>query len=371
MKIGILSYPLNNNYGCYLQAFALKSVLENWGHYVTYIHRRHTISFSFMYKVKFFIKNLLKIIIHFKKYPLFFNAHVYEDQYMMKQGKYMYPFFEKYINPHTEPLYSTKELKACCEGKFDVIVVGSDQVWRADLLKNIEDYYLVFLEDKDTKRIAYAASFGNCSKYPNRKMNICGEGYATFDATSVREDDGVTLIKNWGWKGPTPCHVLDPTLLLDRYQYNKLLPKQKQKDMLFCYILDTSERKERYMQMVSKYLDLKMLNILGNRERDGFVFPSIETWLQGIRDSKYVVTDSFHGTVFSIIFNVPFSVIPNQKRGLSRFLSLLHMFGLEDRIVKENDLSIVETPIDWNAVNQKLEERKAFSIEFLQKALNK
>ena len=371
MRIGLLSYPLNNNYGCYLQAYALKSVLESWGHHVTYIHRRHTIDFSIIYKLKYFVKNLLWSISHLRRFPLFFTANTYESEYIIKKGYQMIPFFEMYMSPHTEPIYSTSKLKSNCENLYDAIIVGSDQVWRADLLKDIEDYFLVFLESQSTKRIAYAASFGSSDpKYSNEKKSICGKGYSRFDAVSVREEDGISIIRDFGWDGPTPHHVLDPTFLLDRNQFDILLPKPKITNNLFCYILDSTDNKDIYIKRVSDKLGLNVINIIKDRTKDSFVFPSIETWLQGIRDSRFVITDSFHGMVFCIIFNTPFVVIPNKARGASRFYSLLKKFGLEERIVDENDVALpTEIDIDWSDVNEKLMMEKEISLCFLRNAL--
>ena len=101
------------------------------------------------------------------------------------------------------------------------------------------------------------------------------------------------------------------------------------------------------------------------------VFPPVTKWLRGFMDASFVVCDSFHGAVFSIIFNKPFLVIANKERGMARFDSLLRMYGLEGRLVSENlDISSLEKPIDWVVVNRKREVMKTISLDFLRENLN-
>lgn len=374
MKIGILSYPLNNNYGCYLQTYALKTLLEGWGHQVTYIFRRHTIDTSLKYKARFFVKNIFLSIIEGRRMPLLFNAQVYENNYMLDKGGAFVPFFEKYFSPHSAPLYSTSDLKEYCEGRFDAIIVGSDQVWRPELLKCIEDYFLCFLDDPNVKRIAYAASFGKTDPlFSERSKRKCGIGFSKFDYVSVREAEGIDVIKRMGWKSPQAVQVLDPTMLIDSQLYKRLLPNDKKKPqmLLFCYILDSSEEINRYIEEVAAELGLDVDNIILGREKRNFLFPSVEDWLNRLRNSSFAITDSFHGTVFSILFQIPFVVILNEERGNARLYSLLKMLGLENRIVRDGNLyQLIQSEIDWTIVNRKLDEMKKFSLSFLKSALN-
>ena len=372
MKIGILSYPLNNNYGCILQTYALKSLLESWGHQVTYIYRRHTIDTFLKFRIQYFFKNALFSNKNMERLLSLSNIELYEQE-MLKKGETFIPFFECHFSPHSAPLYSTQELKDFCEGRFDAIIVGSDQVWRPDLLKCISDYFLAFLDDTHVKRIAYAASFGKSAPKFSKIYNFtCGIAFSKFNAVSVREADGINVIRNLGWTGPDAVHVLDPTLILDSQQYIKLLPKEPNNLLtLFCYILDPSKNKKSYIEETARELGLKIDNIIWNQGNEKFVFPSIEDWLVRLSSSNFVITDSFHGTVFSIIFHVPFIIILNNKRGNARLFSLLKMFGLESRILKDDNLrQLIHAEIDWDIVDKKVDERKAFSLDFLRNALN-
>lgn len=372
MKIGILSYPLNNNYGCYLQTYALKTLLEGWGHQVTYIFRRHTIDTSLKYKAKFFVKNVFLSITQGIRLPLLFNAQVYENNYMLDKGRAFVPFFEKYFSPHSDPLYTTYELKKYCEGRFDAIIVGSDQVWRPDLLKCIEDYFLFFLNDSHVKRISYAASFGKSNPHFSEKSRrLCGIGFSKFKAVSVRETDGIDIINRMGWKSPQAVHVLDPTMLLDSQQYKKLLSNdEKITPTLFCYFLDFSEEKKKYIDEVAAELGLEVDNIIVGREKRNFIYPSVEDWLTRLKKCSFAITDSFHGTVFSIIFQIPFVVVLNEKRGNARLYSLLKKFGLDNRIVRDGNLhQLIQSEIDWEEANRRINEMKKFSLDFLKNAL--
>ena len=368
MKIGVLSYPLNNNYGNYLQAYALTTILHRMGHDVVYIHRRHDKP-GIWFRVKYFLKTLFGDITHKKNDNPIYN---YEWVYMYQKGGEMIKFFEKYI-PHTIPYYSSKELKYNCQ-TFDAIVVGSDQVWRAGLLKSIEDYYLGFLMNKDTLRIAYAASFGKKEAgYTREQLIKCGQLIEKFKAVSVRESQGIEIIKQFGWRGPVPQVVLDPTLLLDKADYEKLLPKEDVDKQIFCYILDANQTTSDVISKVGKHLNLSINNILEGRNNQEYRYCSIEKWLNNIRNAAFVVTDSFHGTVFSILFNVPFVVINNVTRGGDRIISLLQEINLENRII-DNKIAIksmFNSTIDWGVVNQNIKKLRLKALSYLTNSLLK
>lgn len=367
MKIGILSYPLNNNYGCYLQTFALLKFLKDQGFDVEYIYRRHNKP-SVKFYIKYAINTIINNILNYKWQSPFYN---YEWEYMVKTGKNLIPFFENYIVPHTELIYTTNKLKIICT-KYDVIIVGSDQVWRAELLPNIEDYFLLFMLNKDTKRIAYAASFGKKEPgYTSKQMTRCKKGISRFEKVSVREDLGIDLIRKYGWKCSNPQVVLDPTMLLNKQDYISLIKGFRYDQTVFGYILDQTEEKNSILEMVSNELNIKYFNILAENNTNYFNYPSVERWLGMIVNSAFVVTDSFHGAVFSIIFNKPFIVIVNEERGAARFDTLLGMFNLKCRILDDvkKMSTIVMAKINWEEVNRILIEKRKESISFLKDGL--
>lgn len=264
---------------------------------------------------------------------------------------------------------------------FDAIVVGSDQVWRATM-SDIPVYFLSFTEGLQMKRIAYAASFGidNLNEYSKVDLKTASKYIKLFDAVSVREDSGVQICRDFFKMNV--AHVLDPTMLLTKDDYLKLIEdedKTHSLGMLLTYVLDRTQEKKEIIQKVSDALHLKPYEngptkYFSNVIEDNLsecVYPSVSKWLAGFRDAQFVVTDSFHGMVFSIIFNKPFIAILNIERGASRFVSLLSMFHLEHRVVTVGEELRKELlmPVDYEPINKILNKLKKESFSYLKQWL--
>ena len=296
----------------------------------------------------------------------------YEKEYMLRKGALLYPFFQRKITPHTQPIYTSRRLKKVCS-HYDVIIVGSDQVWRAEILPNIEDYFLSFLGDSKIKRIAYAASFGKENPgYKEIQKRRCGEAIGKFSAISVREIVGKKIIKDFGWP-VTSCEVVvDPTMLLDRKDYQSLISGIDLNESVFGYILDQKPEKLEMLTYLADYYNLSPINFLEGSDLNEYIYPPVEEWLSRIAHSKFIITDSFHGVVFSIIFNIPFAVVINRDRGTARFETVLKTFELQDRAVNSiADLkTVVKRPIDWKRVNCILNDKKNDAECFLKKSLS-
>lgn len=370
MKIGILTLPFNNNYGGFLQAYALMTVLKHLKHEPTLLYRRpNRYEPSYAFKIKFFLKNIISSIIDRKKYPFIWRQEVYYKY----RGKNMHTFLNKYIIPRTEPLYSSEELKLVCKNKFDAIIVGSDQVWRPDYVDEILDYFLEFAVEFDVKRIAYAASFGTAeNKFSDVQSVRCGDLLSMFDAISVRENSGIDLINKKSWNVKTVACVLDPTMLLPIDIYENIIKGVETADGgLFCYVLDSNVNSLLAINNLSRILKLRV-NKISDIQRGRSVLPSVEEWLSNIYNADYVITDSFHGMIFSIIFNKEFAVFVNQERGADRFYSILSKLDLNNRIINsaDNISCLASNKIDWEMVNQKINYLRDKSIHFLVNALN-
>lgn len=234
--------------------------------------------------------------------------------------------------------------------------------------------FLDFVQDKQVKRIAYAASFGADKwEFTPQQTAVCTLLAKKFDMVSVREDSGVKLCKEH--LGVDAVHVLDPTMLLTKEEYIQLIEKEKEpksNGTLFNYILDPDAKKSVFIQKVAKAKGLKAFQVLTKcqaeirtkedvkKRIEDCVFPGVTTWLRAFMDADMTIVDSFHGMVFSIIFNKPFWAIGNVSRGMSRFTSLLKMFHLEDRLLDADNLDDVDfsKPIDWTMVNGILEEKR-------------
>lgn len=363
MKIGILTVPFNNNYGGFLQAYALKSVLLDLGHEVIFISRRRKII-----NIPFF-----KYLIGF---PYYRFMEYKQEKLHIFLSTYTDEFKKKYLGPITEDYFSTAQLKKCLKYSFDAVVVGSDQVWRYRYAKDsIDDFFCNFLRGTKVKRLSYAASFGTDEQeYPIDKLQICSDLIKEFSLVSVREYGGKDiLVRYFGLKDRQVDVVLDPTLLLSVDIYKKLfinveVPKTK---YVFTYILDKDADKQKLIDLVCRKKDLIEMSISAQTGDIKHMQPiePVELWLSRIYYADYVITDSFHGTVFSILFNKPFIVYGNIERGKARFDTLLKSFGLEDRYVVSY-MDFFEKhkesySFNWDAINQQIKIKKEDSINCL------
>lgn len=372
MRIGILTLPFNNNYGGYLQAYALLTFLKEQGYNVELIYRKHNRR-NWKFRIKYVIVNIIKLLIG-KEHGTFMPN---QEEELRSKGRNIMPFVDKYIYPKTKPFYSTRDLTRGCAGQYDAIIAGSDQLWRPDYVPNIEDFYLSFEADDNVKKLAYAASFGtDMPIYSDEERRICGEAISKFVGVSVREDSGIDIIKRFGWKTQSdPIVVLDPTMLLTKEHYNTLLSEtlSQSSGKVFCYVLDPSSEAKSIVEEVCNQTNLEPYHIIDSEKwkRNDYYMPSIEEWLVGIRDAEFVVTDSFHGTVFSIIFNKPFIVYANKTRGMVRFQSLLNTLGLLSRMISTplEVSNILYKPIDWEMVAEVVEKERMISKEFLHSSL--
>ena len=373
MKIGILTLPLRTNYGGILQAYALMESLKMMNHDVFLINREH----NKIPKWKSIIIIVKRIV-----FRILFNSK--KDIFKEKKDKNDYKFISvntqkfinKHINPQTSPFYSSFELKKTNFYNYDAIIVGSDQVWRPTYPPNLTDTFLGFLNDKtSTKRIAYAASFGTDKwEFTLDETKVCKDLLKKFNSVSVREDSGVDLCNKYF--DVSPQHVLDPTMLLCKKEYLKLVVSRDcENDLgeLLVYILDESQDKLDVVDLVENTLNYKSFRNNSKKANENQlledrIIPSIENWIKGFDDAKFVVTDSFHGCVFSILFNKPFLAYGNSDRGMARFNSLLKTFSLEDRIItssKELTIENIQKPINWENINNILEQNKKKSLQFL------
>jgi hypothetical protein len=202
-----------------------------------------------------------------------------------------------------------------------------------------------------------------------------------FDAVSVREISGVKLCEKY--LGIKSEQVLDPTFLLDKSDYLKLIGRQSKECVggIFTYWLDANEAKSDAANILSKTLNasiyqcqakLSINNVNGNI--DDYNMPRVEDWLASFDKASFILTDSFHGVVFSIIFEKPFFVMANEKRGVARLKSILNDLDLNDRLVcdgQEVTYEMIHKPINYLEVKFKLDKLKDKSIDFLMKNIEK
>lgn len=374
MKIGLLTLPLITNYGGgLLQAYALQVVLSKMGHETVTINR--VIKKSFYTDLRANVKKILKnIIFSLKVSPTRGECRIIYSKSLSFMDKYM---------AYTQEIDSCENMIKLKKYKFDAYIVGSDQVWRPDYAPSVENYFLDFLENNNNvRKISYAASFGvDKWLFNSNQTKRISQLIKKFDFISVREKSAVDLCVNK--LGVKPNHVLDPAMLLTKEEYYDLLKDSSlsdRKGLITSYVLDKTEFKDNIIGRISSYLNMPIFNAMPedfstmkHHEIEKCVFPSILEWIKSFIDAEFIITDSFHGAVLSIIFNKPFVVIQNIERGLCRFNSLLAIFHLEERLVSNIDQitrELIYKPIDYVAVNKILDDERSKSYAFIEKALS-
>lgn len=378
MKIGIATLIGEFNYGNLLQSYALQTVLERMGHKVITLNRRtESVSFKLLFiRLASLINSLFKRYILRNKKILFVSplAEDYNPHYRLNKNE-MHSFVNRCIKRSKPLRSSTAMYQYHKKEQIDAYVVGSDQVWREDYCLSIEENFFSFLRGEKAKRIAYAASFGvEKNAISKEKLSICAELAKKFDAISVREKSGIDICNKE--LGVEATHVLDPTMLLDKEDYIQLFKATntpKSEGDLLIYILDKEEQFTDYIEKFAKentlqpfYFHQHKIDAINYSHK----LSSIEKWLRGFYDAKFIITDSFHACVFSIIFQKPFICIGNKNRGMSRFDSLLSMFDLTDRLVDISELNNYKiSDIDWGKINKTLSIKRNEAHIFLETSL--
>ena len=370
MKIGILTLPLHTNYGGILQAYALQTVLERMGHEVVIFNHERKYRLPLWRLPLSYTKRIIKKYILGRKDTKIFAEQKLRDDYT-KISQHTQKFIDTYL--HTYNVETFKKLKST---DFDAIVVGSDQVWRPKyfvslFVDRIENAFLSFARKWNIKRISYAASFGTEDwEYTEEDTKHCGELLSLFDVITVREASAVRLCKDK--LGVDALHVLDPTMLLTKEDYIKLFDAANTPSSsgnLLTYILDSTPEKTDVINKISKEKGLIPFCVNSNAKGPNVsveerIQPPVEAWLRGFYDAEFVVTDSFHACVFSIIFGKPFVVIGNKDRGMPRFECLLKMLGLEDCMFSKDKKNVVKY-CDYT----KLREYQDYSLKKLTQVL--
>lgn len=377
MKIGILTQPLHANYGGVLQAWALQIVLKRLGHKVETLNRvsaRPPMK-TYVLRMGSVVKTIYRRFVQRnKRYvvrsPFALNYNV------RRKGNLKFPLRNIVKSPH---LYSSEQLARYVRRKgFDALVFGSDQVWRKAYSPCITDYFGGFLEEPSRiPRIAYAASFGSDEWEGNDlETSICAKLAKGFRAISVRETSGEILCRELF--GVEATHVLDPTMLLDRKDYEALVINSRTAPCmgnLNCYVLDQNVAVDAIIRQCTEALNLCPFYTNETNTKERVYQPSVEEWLRGFMDAKLVITDSFHACVFSILFQKPFIVWGNSSRGMARFESLLAMFELQDRLVTsladfDSRKEELLAPMNYDHIAEVLGSWRKKSIDFLKSNLN-
>ncbi|MBQ0688802.1 polysaccharide pyruvyl transferase family protein, partial [Providencia rettgeri] len=346
---------------------ALENIVKQLGYNVEHINYLPYNKKKFKNKLKYsFIGHLIKVILK--------KTHFYDYR---KNSSCFEKFRKTWITRTIKDYYTSDDIKKD-NLQYNAIIVGSDQVWRPKMYSNFNsDTEVFFLQALPSriKKISYAASFGvdHWEFITNSKLNqSIANSLKDFTAISVRENSGITICQDVFHAEAT--HVLDPTLLSDRDFFDRIINSEspiKSSDLVY-YKLDEDEEFKKSINNISKSLNYSIRNIYFNESIFLNSYITVPAWLSYIKNSKLIITDSFHCVCFAIIFNKNFFCIRNKNRGESRLESLLSSLGLENRLIYQSQLLEVsnnQIDIDYMEINKKIDSLKESSFSFLKNSL--
>lgn len=363
MKIKTITCHDVYNVGASLQAYALSEYLRQQGHDVkiidykpNYLSKRY--NFKAVDNPKFEKSFFLKTIYLILKFP----KRLHE-----LPGKKNFDKFRKTYLHLTERYNSLDELKKK-PPLADLYIAGSDQIWNT-LFHNGKDgaFYLEFVP-KGAKKASYAASFATEEIVPGWEMQVkCW--LKNLDKISVREKSSIALLKKLGIEG---CAVLDPAFLLIEDQWKQLIKCTEAPEGVFVYDFDHNEFMKKISILAKEKTNSSIISFFPVEYADeNLQYPGPLEFLQTIYNSKIVISNSFHATVFSLIFHKEFFVVKRNENINLRMMDLLKLVGLEDRMVStEKEFELVK-PIDWGKVDYVLKEERDKSIEYLMEITKK
>lgn len=358
MRVGIVTQPLEMNYGGILQNWALQQALKHLG------HEPLTIDAFQRYSTPHYLYNCAQVLWgrlrgRKAKFPRHYKGAL--------RNELMGRFVEQHI-AKTRVMWDYKS-RVVSRYRLEGLIVGSDQVWRAKYNGgHLEDMFLRFAEGLPLRRVAYAASFGVDEwEYNESQTAACAALARQMDAVSVRERSAVAQCRDY--LGVEAVSAVDPTLLLKADDYEPIIDGSwdKTEPYMAVYCLDVTPAKDAFFKRMAQNHGLALRYFSAGWKAT----LTIEQWLAMIKNSSMVVTDSFHGTVFSILFGKKFYTMCNPGRGNTRISDLLQELGLENRLISDSETEEpADSVINWTDVNARLAERREESLSFLRDALS-
>ncbi len=345
MRIGLLTYHKSYNCGAVMQTYATCKILRQLGHKVELIDLRQSEPIKLRHLI--FIPRFIKFHYFFKKY---------------------YPKLTQHYHTLTE-LQQTKL-------NYDCLIVGSDQTWNPLISQKQCLAYFLDFGDSKIRRISYASSFG-VQQWPIQYKNLqeqINKLLHRFHTVSVREITGQHILKTQF--GLNSQLVLDPTMLHTSYEEitNNIKPNHR----IICYLLNRNAEQLDMALYLSQQTGIKARMIFNGYPLKGFEYcypPAVKGWIEQIGGADIVVTDSFHGLVFSLLYHRQFAVIPINNGLSSRLLDLIKLVGLENRIFTSkdeliNNIEVLKEHIDYDKVDAILAKYRQQSIDYLIKSLS-
>lgn len=392
MKIGVITYwTSNNNYGQLLQCWALQKFLIKKGHhpflirFVPYLGARDA---SFFCRVKLFFRRCLKLVLVYPVFQLYKYRKQYEVEkklnaiFREKDKQRNFDGFRKDYLYKTDSLY--RDYAELLENPpiADAYICGSDQIWNFNLHPNsLKPFFLQF-GSNTIKRIAYAPSIGR-DYWPQNRTNELKQYLSDFCSISLREESGVQICRKLGFDAK---HVLDPTMLLEKTDYESIEePSTDTTPYIFIYGLNYKSKEEINYEEIKEYAKNKGLKIIVTNgsgytpcrelfDEAEYIYATIPQWLSLISKAELVITPSFHGVVFSILYHKRLMYTPLKgalSRGNSRVLELFKDLGL-NCLIKDDNRNIAEyitQKVDWVIPDAVLNEKRDRSVNYIMNAI--
>lgn len=376
-KIGMLTFYSEYNYGAMLQAYALQTKIKELGYsaeFIRFFDRKFKEEkpTNTICRVKKILKNLKSVEFSIKKYII--NRHIGERKYSLFDD-----FVERYISTSRNAYYSLEDLKKA-DNEYDAFVTGSDMVW-SDIGQNLDAYFLTFASEG--KRISYAPSLTGRENETVEQREQYKNWINRIDFLSCREKYGVNYISNI--TGRKAKQVVDPTLLIEKEVWKEKfhIEKRHGQPYILCYMFRGI--KKAMLKKIKYYAEENNLRII-------FIPMSVQETLYDLKNgldasygpkefvelfynASYVVTNSFHGLLFSLIMNKPFSLIHRGKgnewlKHEERMTNILSLLDIENCFVNESDFDMnLNWDIDYNIINSKISELRRDSLDYLSNAL--
>lgn len=365
MKIAIITLHAINNYGSVLQTLATEYLFEKLGCEVETIdYIRETAQCNTIWKILYYggpglELKIKQIILHF----MHMNRKKGINRFDVFRNKYLHLTKTKYR--------SDRDLMERCP-VADIYCTGSDQTWNIEIQHGVpRAFFLAFTPD-NKKRIAFSSSFG-ISRLHNRYKAEVKELLSKYSAISVREKSGIDILNDLGFNDAVK--VLDPTLVVGVKLWDSLAaPRMIAQDYILVYQLNRSRTFVKYVNEFANKKGLHVAYVRSRKERINnsthFCDVTPEEFLSLFKYSSYVITDSFHATVFSLMFHCNFMVIYPPKYP-TRLESVLQLTGLKSRHVRNfSCFDYADNHIDYDRVDSIIEIERQKSMDFLNKALN-
>lgn len=359
-KVKMLTFHNAENYGATLQAYALKETLKEFGVNPKFINYEND---KILSDYKLIRTNSLKS---------FFSSLWYLPRNLKRKRSFK-GFSDRYLDTTFKVYLSKEDIEKDIESG-EIFVAGSDQIWNPELTDGLSDVYTLNFEREDIKKIIYGASLGNEELLHKNNLDFKSK-LSGLDSISVREQSIIEPLEKIC--GKKVEQVIDPTLLLDKSAWDKLISenvttKLPHEQYILVYTLFESDEVTKIANNISKTTGLKVVhfrkyNAYENEFMNLYTNGPVD-FVNAFKNAAYVITNSFHGTVFSLIFERKFySVLPSTRAG--RIKDLLSDLDLSDRIVQDACQVNLDASIDYTTTKEKIDTLKSKSIEYLRKGI--